>query len=145
VSARRQREQLQRRNRWCSIALAMDANRSASWQISVAASGIVHAKFVGPTASAEIAPFIEALTAAMPTANARLLFDLRELLGYNADIKAPMKTWLLRHKLAILELTVLVPKSGTMLKMATAAIALATGVKIHIRENLDEAVTLVSH
>jgi hypothetical protein len=38
-----------------------------------------------------------------------------------------------------------VPKSRAILKMATAAIALATGVKIHIREDLDDVVTLVSH
>jgi hypothetical protein len=123
----------------------MDANRGPSWQISGATGAVVQAKFVGPTPSSEIAPFIAALTAAMPPANARLVFDLRELSGYNAEIKAPMKAWLLQHKLAISELTVLVPKSGAILKVATAAIALATGMKIRIREDLDDAATLASH
>jgi hypothetical protein len=122
----------------------MDANRDASWQISVAADGVIHAKFVGPTRSDEIAPFIAALVARMPAANARLVFDLRELIGYNPETKAPLKAWLLQHKLAILELTVLVPKSGTMLKVAVAAIALATGVKIRIGEDLDAAAGLAS-
>jgi hypothetical protein len=122
----------------------MDASRSASWQISVAPGGVIHAKFVGPTPSAEIAPFIDALVAAMPDANARFVFDLRELAGYNSETKAPMKAWLLQHKLAIQELTVLVPKSGTFLKMVVAAIALATGVKMRIVEDLEEAAQLVS-
>ena len=122
----------------------MDADRSASWQISVAADGTIHAKFVGPTPSDEIASFIEALVARMPEANARLVFDLRELGGYNSETKAPMKAWLSQYKLAIQELTVLVPKSGTILKVVIAAIALATGVKIRIREDLEEAARLVS-
>ena len=122
----------------------MDANRDANWQISVAADGVIHAKFVGPTRSDEVAPFIAALVARMPAANARLVFDLRELSGYNPETKAPLKAWLLQHKLAILELTVLVPKSGTMLKVAVAAIALATGVKIRIGEDLDVAAGLAS-
>jgi hypothetical protein len=122
----------------------MDANRSVSWQISVAADGVIHSKFVGPTPSEEVAPFIEALVARMPEANARLVFDLRGVVGYNAAIKGPMKAWLLQHKLAILELTVLVPKSGMMLKMVVAAVALATGVKILIREDLEEAARLAS-
>jgi len=122
----------------------MDANRSASWQISVTADGVIYSKFVGPTPSDEIARFIESLVATMPEANARLVFDLRELGGYNSETKAPMKAWLLKHKLAILELTVLVPKSGTILKVVVAAIALATGVKIRIREDLEEAARRVS-
>lgn len=116
----------------------MTAKRSVSWQISVTQDGVIHSKFTGPTPSDEIAPFTEALTARMPTANARLVFDLRELGGYNAEIKAPMKAWLLEHKLSILELTVLVPKSGTMLKVVVAALALATGVKMRILEGLDD-------
>jgi predicted lysophospholipase L1 biosynthesis ABC-type transport system permease subunit len=120
------------------------ADRNASWQISVAADGVIYSKFVGPTPSDEIAAFIEALVAIMPQANARLVFDLRELGGYNSETKAPMKAWLLRHKLAILELTVLVPKSGTILKVVVAAIALASGVKIRIREDLEEAARVVS-
>lgn len=123
----------------------MNAKRSASWQINVTEDGVIHSKFTGPTPSDEIAPFTEALTARMPAAHARLVFDLRELGAYNAETKAPMKAWLLEHKLAILELTVLVPKSGAMLKMVVAAIALATGVKIRIREDLEDAAHMLSH
>jgi hypothetical protein len=115
----------------------MDVSRSQSWQISEAADGAICAKFIGPTPTDEVAPFLTALVAIMPESNARLVFDLRELGGYNSETKEPMKAWLLTHKLAIQELTVLVPKSGAMLKMVVAAMALATGVKIRVREDLE--------
>ncbi len=117
----------------------MDAKNNGSWQIGVAPGGVIHAKFVGPTPTPQIFAFIDALVAVMPDSNAQLVFDLRELGGYNSETKGPMKAWLLKHKLAIKELTVLVPQSGTMLKMIVAAIGLATGVKIRIREDHEEA------
>jgi hypothetical protein len=122
----------------------MDAIRAPSWQICVAADAVVYAKFVGPTPTREIAEFIAALDRVLPTANARLVFDLRELGGYNSETKEPMKTWLLRRKLAIRELTVIVPKSQGILKVVVAAIALAAGVKILIREELEASVNFVT-
>jgi hypothetical protein len=112
----------------------MESSRTASWQISVATNGVIFAHFVGPTPMDEMLAFIDALVAIMPQANARVVFDLRDLGGYNSETKAPMKAWLLKHKLAIQELTV----------MVVAAIALATGVKIRIREDLDEMPTFVT-
>ena len=122
----------------------MDANRATSWQIRVE-GGVIYCKFVGPTPTDEISGFLQALVAAMPESSARLVFDLRELEGYNSETKAPIKRWLLQHKLAISELTVLVPKSGTILKVVTAAVALAAGVKIQIREDIEERATCVTH
>jgi len=120
----------------------MEADGSESWQIRVASSGVIVCNFVGPTPLDELSAFIAALGEIMPPANARLVFDLRELGGYNAETKAPMKAWLLEHKLAIRELTVLVPKSSTILKVVVAAIALATGMKLRIREDFDETASL---
>jgi len=116
----------------------MAANNTPSWQITRSANGAIHSRFVGPTPTAEMLEFIAALNSAMPPAHARLIFDLSELDGYNAETKAPMKTWLLEHKLAIQEITVIVPKARTILKMVVAAISLATGVKMHIRETGEE-------
>jgi predicted lysophospholipase L1 biosynthesis ABC-type transport system permease subunit len=121
----------------------MNVSRATSWQLRVTPDGVIHAKFVGPTRSDEIAPFIAALVALMPAAQARLIFDLRELEGYNAETKGPMKAWLLKHKLAIGELTVIVAKSRTILKMVVAAMSLATGVKISIRD-VEEAPSLAA-
>ena len=115
----------------------MEANRAISWHIRETAGGVIYVRFVGPTRTEEVSEFIAALSAVMPAANAQLVFDLRELEGYNSETKEPMKAWLLRHKLAILELTVIVPKARTILKVATAAIALASGVKISIREDAE--------
>jgi hypothetical protein len=122
----------------------MDADRTASWTLSKAASGVIYSKFIGPTPLDELLKFIAALDALMPGSNARLVFDLRELGGYNSDTKEPMKAWILKRKLAIRELTVVVPKSGVILKMVTAAIALATGVKISIREDFAEAASFAA-
>jgi len=114
------------------------ANGTHSWQVTRTANGTIYSRFVGPTSTAEMLDFIAALSNAMPPASARLIFDLSELVGYNAETKAPMKAWLLEHKLAIQEITVIVPKAGTILKMVVAAISIATGVKMHIREAGEE-------
>ncbi len=116
----------------------MDASRSPSWHIARTADGAIHARFIGPTPTAEMYDFIAALNGMMPKANARLVFDLSELDGYNADTKAPMKTWLLEHKLAIQEITVVVPKARTIVKMVVAAISLATGIKMQMLEAGEE-------
>jgi len=122
----------------------MDADSTASWTVSKAANGVIYSKFIGPTPLDEILKFLVALDALMPDANARLVFDLRELGGYNSETKEPMKSWILKHKLAIRELTVVVPKSGVILTMVTAAIALATGMKISIREDFAEAASFAT-
>ena len=116
----------------------MDATRAQSWQITRTAKGAIYSRFIGPTPTAEMLAFIAALNEAMPQANARLIFDLSELNGYNSETKAPIKAWLLEHKLAIQELTVIVPKARTIVKMVVAAISLATGVKMQIREAGEE-------
>ncbi|HEY4105288.1 MAG TPA: hypothetical protein VGM44_15430 [Polyangiaceae bacterium] len=121
----------------------MDANRATCWQLRVTPDGVIHAKFFGPTLTEEIDPFVEALVAIMPASRARLVFDLRELDGYNAETRGPMKAWLLKNKLAIHELTVIVAKSRTILKMVVAAMALATGVKILIRD-VEEAASFAT-
>lgn len=95
-------------------------------------------KFVGPTSSSSFDEFLAALGARMPEAAATLVFDLRRLEGYNPDTKDPMKAWLRDHKLAIAELVVVVRKSDTILKMVTAAIGLAVGLRISIREEAFE-------
>jgi hypothetical protein len=110
------------------------------WQISPAAEErTLLLKFVGPTPTAEFSEFLRALTAYMPEADATLVFDLTELDGYNPATKQPMKAWLSSHKLAIRELVVVVQKSKAMLRMATAAIGLAVGLKITIRERAVDA------
>ena len=116
-----------------------------SWAITkMAATGTIWLRFVGPTRSAEVPAFIEALDEMMPEEEANLVFDLRELDGHNPDTKEPIKTWLRVNKARIAKVTVLVPKAGTILKMVIAVIALAVGIKIRIREEWDEAITVAT-
>jgi hypothetical protein len=96
-------------------------------------------KFVGPTATSSFTAFLSHLTARMPEANATLVFDLRGLGGYNPETKEPMKEWLRLHKLAIRKIVVVLGRSETILKMVTAAIGLAVGIKIMICEEAPEA------
>jgi len=118
------------------------AGGKPSWAITkVAATGTIWLRFVGPTLTAEVPDFIAALDEMMPEEGANVVFDLRKLVGHNPDTKEPIKTWLRDNKPRIAQITVLVPKSGTILKMVTAVIALATGVKIQIREDMDEPVS----
>jgi hypothetical protein len=127
--------------------MARDRGDKPSWGITkAAATGAIRIRFVGPTRTAEIPDFIAALTEMMPPEDAHIVFDLRKLVGHNPETKEPIKTWLLENKARIAELTVVVPKSGALLKVVTAVIALATGVKIHIRDNLtdDESVTVAN-
>lgn len=110
----------------------------ASWRIDTTAAGdTIWLTFAGPTRTHEIPAFIDALNAVMPDSSAKIVFDLRGLDGYNPETKEPMKAWLLEHKLAIEELTVVLPKSRTFLRMVVAAISLATGVKIRLRDDAD--------
>jgi hypothetical protein len=116
-----------------------------SWRIAkVAATGTIWLRFVGPTRTEEVPDFINALDEMMPDEDANLVFDLRELDGHNPDTKEPIKTWLRENKARIAMVTVIVPKAGAILKMVTAVIGLATGIKIHIRDDLDENASAAS-
>ena len=116
-----------------------------SWSITkVAATGTIWLRFVGPTRTPEVPEFIHALNEMMPEGDANVVFDLRRLEGHNPDTKEPIKAWLRHNKPRIGAITVLVPKSGTIVKMVTAVISLATGVKIHIREDMEDSVSVAT-
>jgi hypothetical protein len=113
--------------------------KEGTWRIDKpAADDTIWLTFAGPTPTDEVPRFIDALTELMPESNARIVFDLRALNGYNAESKEPIKAWLLRNKLAIEELTVIVPRAETFLRMVVAAIGMASGVKIRIRDDTEE-------
>jgi hypothetical protein len=117
--------------------MALERAADGCWSIAETAhSGVLLLKFVGTTPTHEFGQCLAALTARLPDQPATLVFDLRQLGGHNPDAKEPMKNWLLANKLLIHELVVVVPKSNVILKMVTAAIGLAVGVKITIREEL---------
>lgn len=110
----------------------------STWRIGRAASdGTIWLKFVGPTPTHEVEAFLGVLTDILPPSHARVVFDLRELNGYNPESKQPIKKWLLQHKLVLEEVTVVIPKSGIWLRTVTAAIGLAVGVKIRVRDHVD--------
>jgi hypothetical protein len=116
-----------------------------SWRIAkVAATGTIWLRFVGPTRTEEVSHFMNALNEMMPDEDANVVFDLRELEGHNPDTKEPIKTWLRENKARISTVTVIVPKAGAILKMVTAVIGLATGIKIQIRDDLDENASAAS-
>jgi hypothetical protein len=120
--------------------MVVETAPDGSWSLAQATQGApLVMKFVGPTPTSSFTAFLSHLTAMMPEAGATLVFDLRQLDGYNPEAKEPMKEWLRTHKLAIREVIVVVPKSEIILKMATAAIGLAVGVKITIREEVPDA------
>jgi len=78
----------------------------------------------------------------MPPEDAVVVFDLRQLVGHNPDTKEPIKAWLRDNKARLASVTVLVPKSSTIIKMVTAVISLATGVKIRIRDDMEEGTSV---
>jgi hypothetical protein len=120
--------------------MAVERATDGCWSVEqLTPGGALISKFIGPTPTAEFSEFLAALTPRMPEAHATLVFDLRELDGYNPETKEPVKAWLATHKLAIREVIVVVPKSEIMLKVVTAAIGLAVGVKITIREEPRDA------
>jgi len=71
----------------------------------------------------------------MPASAAHLIFDLRELEGHNLDTRAPIQRWLSDNRSRIAQVTVLVKKAATIIKMATSVVSLATGLKIEIRDD----------
>lgn len=109
-----------------------------SWTITkIASTGAIVLRFVGPTRTGEVPEFLGALSEMMPDENAYIIFDLRELGGHNPETKQPIKMWLLAHKTRIASLTVVVARHATLIKVATAVIGLATGIKIKVRDDLD--------
>lgn len=109
-----------------------------SWTITkVASTGVIVLRFVGPTRTWEAPEFLSALSEMMPDENASIIFDLRELGGHNPETKQPIKKWLLANKTRIANLTVVVARYATLIKIATSVIGLATGIKIKIRDDLD--------
>ncbi|HWZ90450.1 MAG TPA: hypothetical protein VNW92_16415 [Polyangiaceae bacterium] len=125
--------------------MAQAGGEKPSWGITkVAATGTIWLRFVGPTRSEETPDFINALNEMMPDEDANVVFDLRELVGHNPDTKEPIKTWLRENKPRIATITVIVPKSGAILKMVTAVISLATGVKISIRDDIAESASVAN-
>lgn len=112
------------------------ARRTPSWTLSTgAASGSLILRFVGPTATSDIPDFLGALTRNMPASAAHIIFDLRELEGHNLDTRAPIQRWLSDNRSRIAQVTVLVKKAATIIKMATSVVSLATGLKIEIRDD----------
>jgi len=110
----------------------------ASWTITkIASTGVIVLRFVGPTRTWEVPEFLGALSEMMPDDHASIIFDLRELDGHNPETKQPIKKWLLANKTRIASLTVVVARYATLIKVATAVIGLATGIKIKIRDDLD--------
>ena len=127
-------------------ALGADAARSSarpaherpSWTITkIASTGVIVLRFVGPTRTWEVPEFLGALSEMMPDDGASIIFDLRELDGHNPESKQPIKKWLLENKARIASLRVVVARFATIIKVATAVIGLATGIKIKIRDDLD--------
>jgi hypothetical protein len=120
--------------------MVVERASDGSWSVEQpAAGGSLVLRFWGPTSTSAFGEFLAGLTARMPEANATLVFDLRKLEGYNPETKEQMKAWLLAHKLAIRELIVVVPKSETMVRMVAAAVGLAAGIKITVRDEPVEA------
>src|SRR5262245_34213639 len=92
-----------------------------SWGITkVASSGTIWLRFVGPTPTHEVPDFINALSEMMPGEDASIVFDLRQLNGYNPASKEPIKEWLRENKPRIAQVTVLAPRSGTIVKVVVA-------------------------
>jgi hypothetical protein len=114
------------------------AQSRPSWTITkVASTGTIVLRFVGPTRTWEIAEFLAALSEMMPAENGNVVFDLRDLHGHNPETKGPVKKWLSDNKARIGQITVVVPRAATMLKIVTSVIGLASGLKIKIRDDLD--------
>lgn len=116
-----------------------------SWAITKsAATGVIVLRFVGPTRSWEIPEFFAALNEMMPAKDAQVIFDLRELDGHNPDTKAPSKRWLMENKSRIGQVTMVVPRAATILKIVIGVLSLASGVKMKVRDDLEGEVPVGS-
>jgi DNA-binding transcriptional LysR family regulator len=109
-----------------------------SWTLNKgAASGTLVLRFVGPTATHEIPGFLAALDKLMPQRDAHVIFDLRELVGHNLDTRAPIQRWLLDNRPRLAQVTVVVNKAATIIKMASSVVGMATGIKLVVRDDLE--------
>jgi hypothetical protein len=94
-------------------------------------------RFVGRTRSWEIPEFFAALTDMMPAENAQVIFDLRELESHNPDTKGPSKKWLRENRARIGQITIVVRRAATLLKIVSGVLGLASGLKMKVRDDLE--------
>jgi hypothetical protein len=109
-----------------------------SWSLTQGSvSGTLVLRFVGPTPTAESPGFLGALREHMPQGEAHIVFDVRELVGHNVDTRIALQRWLLDNRARIAQVTVVVNKAATIVKMATSVVSMAARIKIKIRDDLE--------
>jgi hypothetical protein len=115
-----------------------------SWNLTQGAvSGTLVLRFVGPTPTAEIPGFMRALDEHMPPREAHIVFDVRELVGHNVDTRVALQRWLLDNRARIAQVTVVVNKAATLVKMATSVVSMAARIKIKIRDDLEGEASVI--
>ncbi len=102
-------------------------------------SGAILLKFVGSTPTDAFVRVLTDLAAAMPKSNARLVWDLRQLVGHSPDVRRLIIDFLSKHRKSISTIDVVVPETNALVRMVTATVGLAVGIKINLVSRFEEA------
>ncbi len=107
------------------------------WEIGKSESGVVWIRYFLTTPEADMRASLAALLEVMPEANARIVMDLRGLTAHNPDSRGPAQEWLKAYKKRITSLTVVVPRAVPIVKLITAAVGFAVGIRIRMEDHCD--------
>lgn len=102
-------------------------------------SGAIVLKFVGPTPVESFVQILRELEDSLPASGARLVWDLRQLVGHNSEVRKLIIDFLARHRKRISTIDVIVPESNAIIRMVTATVGLAVGIKINLASRFEEA------
>lgn len=101
-------------------------------------SGAIVLKFVGPTPPDAFTQILKELDAAMPASGARLVWDLRLLVGHNPEVRRLIIDFLSKQRKRIFSIDVIVPDSNAIVRMVSATVGLAVGIKINLASRFEE-------
>ncbi len=107
------------------------------WEIGRADSGEIWVRYYLVTPVKEMKDSLAAMTEYLPEKNARLVIDLRGLNGHNPDGRGLIQGWLKSNRRRIALLVVLLPKAVPIVKLITAAVGVAVGIKMRVLEACD--------
>lgn len=100
-------------------------------------TGRIWLVFRGPTSREDMEAVLSLASMEMPIERARVVFDLRALVGHNPETRPLATDWLRREKHRLESVDVITGQTAAVIRMITSAVGLAVGIRIRIRDDAE--------
>ncbi len=107
------------------------------WEIGKNEAGIIWVRYFVTTPEPDMRASLAALLEAMPADKAHIVMDLRGMKVHNPDARGPVQDWLRVHKKRIASLMVVLPQAIPLIKLITAAVGFAVGIRIRVQDSCE--------